>query len=190
MSGWRRGLRLGIGLVLAVAIYFVMPIDTADDNAAARLVLSAVMLAALAAGTIWQVVRHIENPDLRVDGLALFVVIGVLAFAMAYYRVERSDPSQFAELHTRLDSLYFAVSTLLTVGFGDVHAQGQTARGLVLVAMIFNVVVIATAVTTMSNAVRRRAQERLEARALQREESGSAPAHRPVRSRRTHRNPR
>ena len=185
MTGWRRFLRLGIGVVLALLIYFLVPVEVAGENTATRLVISALMISALTAGTIWQVVRHIENPELRVDGLVFAVVLGVLAFALAYYRVELVDPGQFAELDTRLDALYFAVSTLLTVGFGDVHAVGQTARALVTLAMVFNVLVIATAVTTLSNAVRRRAQQRVEER-----RQNPVPPHSSPRPRRTHRNPR
>lgn len=187
MSGWRRAARLGIGLVLAVSIYFVIPVEVSEENQLTRFLISLLMIVTLTTLTIWEVVRHIERPELRVDGLVFAVVLGVLAFALAFYRVQVIDPTQFAELETRLDALYFAVSTLLTVGFGDVHAVGQTARGLVLVAMVFNVLVLATAVTTLSNSVRRRAQERV----LEREERRSgAVAHPSRRSRRTHRNPR
>jgi len=187
VTGGRRFVRLGAGVLLALVVYFVVPIDVEDEDLAIRLLVSILVITVLTAGVIWQVVRHLEHPELRVDGLVFAVVLAVLAFALAYYRVEKSDPSQFADLHTRLDSLYFALSTLLTVGFGDVHAVGQTARGLVTVAMVFNVLVIATAVTTLSNAVRRRAQERVEER---RQSPPQAPAHPPSRTRRTHRNPR
>lgn len=188
MSGWRRALRLLIGVVLAVTIYFTMPIDVSSENTGTRFAISMLMITVLTVGTIWEVVRHIERPELRVDGLVFAIVLGILAFALAYYRVETVDPGQFAELETRLDALYFAVSTLLTVGFGDVHAVGQTARGLVLVAMLFNVLVVTTAVTTLSSAVRRRATERV----LEKEQARQAGAadHSPRRSRRTHRNPR
>ena len=43
------------------------------------------------------------------------------------------------------------MTTLLTIGFGDIHAAGQAARALVLVQMVFNVVIIATAATTINS---------------------------------------
>ena len=52
-------------------------------------------------------------------------------------------------LQTKTDALYFAVTTLTTVGFGDVHAQGQVARGLIIVQMVFNVVVLTRAAQTL-----------------------------------------
>lgn len=191
MTGWRRVLRLSIGVVLAVTVYFLVPVDLGGENLAFRFVLTLSIIVMLTAGIIWQVVRHIEQPELRVDGLVFAIVVAVLTFALAYYRIEKADPGQFADLNTRLDSLYFALSTLLTVGFGDVHAVGQTARGLVSLAMVFNVLVIATAVSTLSNAVRRRAQERL----AERRQNLPAPqdpsaAQDPAPARRTHRKPR
>jgi len=113
---------------------------------------------------LWQVLLQVEDPNRRVDGLLLALVVGVLCFALVFYRVEISDPGQIAGLSTRLDSLYFTMSTLLTIGYGDVHAVGQLARGLVLVQMIFNVVVIATAASTITSRVRANAQKRAEAR--------------------------
>ena len=69
-----------------------------------------------------------------------------------------------AGLHTRLDSLYFTMTTLTTVGYGDIHATGQTARALVLVQMVFNVVFVAAAATLLSARIREAARERFEAR--------------------------
>jgi hypothetical protein len=79
------------------------------------------------------------------DRLLLLVTVGVLLFALADLVVARSGVAQFAGLETKTDGLYFALATLTTVGFGDAHAEGQIARGLVIVQMVFNVVVLARA---------------------------------------------
>ena len=94
-------------------------------------------------------------------------------------RPEPERPSQIAGLHTRLDSLYFATTTLATVGTGDVHAAGQVARALVLVQMIFNVVFVATIAALLSARVKSAAELRAEERRRQREAKGSSvPGHR------------
>lgn len=68
-----------------------------------------------------------------------------MVFALADFTVATLHDGQFVGLETRTDALYFTLATLLTVGFGDVHAAGQLARVLVSIQMVFNVLVLATA---------------------------------------------
>lgn len=61
---------------------------------------------------------------------------------------------QFVGLATKTDALYyFALTTLTMVGFGDVHAAGQLARALVIVQLLFNVVVLASAARVLSRGI-------------------------------------
>ena len=82
------------------------------------------------------------------------IVVVMAVFASGSTTSRSHDPDQFAQLQTRLDALYFTMATAATVGYGDVHAVGQTARALVLVQMVFNVVFIGTAVALLSARVR------------------------------------
>ena len=61
----------------------------------------------------------------------------VLGFALLYAITDAADPAAFAGMETRTDSLYFSVTTMATVGFGDVHAAGPVARVMVTVQMVF-----------------------------------------------------
>jgi voltage-gated potassium channel len=164
VTGWKRVLRLIVLIGLALAVYFVVPVVLDDEDLALRLVFGVLCLLVLAASVIWQVVLHVEDKDRTVDGLLVALVVAVLVFALAFYRLATANPGQVVGLETRIDALYFTMTMLLTVGFGDIHAEGQAARVLVLIAMVFNVVVIATAVTTLSSRVRQQAELRAEAR--------------------------
>lgn len=95
--------------------------------------------------------------DIRSRTITVIVLIiaAILFFAYCYYRLS-FIPNQMVDLQTRLDALYFTVSTTLTVGFGDVHASGQLARGVVLIHMIFNVAVLAVGVRLFSTLLRER----------------------------------
>ncbi|MGY2701248.1 MULTISPECIES: potassium channel family protein [unclassified Nocardioides] len=184
MTVWRRALRLLVMTALALVAYFVVPVGVKDESVGVRLLISLLALVLLTAAVIWQVVLHVEDPSRQVDGLLIALVVAVLAFALAFFRLEVGYPGQIPGIETRVDSLYFTMSTLLTIGYGDIHAVGQTARVVVLIAMVFNVAVIATAVTTLSNRVRMHAEERADARRTAR---GSGE---PAQSRRTQRKPR
>lgn len=88
----------------------------------------------------------------------LLAACGIALFALADHGVALTRPGEFTGLETRTDALYFALSTLATIGFGDIHAQGQWARALLILQMLFNAGVVAAAVRLV--AVRLRARER------------------------------
>lgn len=165
MSGWRRWLEIVVVLAVTLGAYFLVPISTqARGSEWVRAVLGLLLLLLLVVLVLRQVLLQVQQPDRRLDGLVVAILIGVCGFALLFFTIATHRSDQFVGIETRLDALYYTMSTLLTVGYGDVHATGQLARGLVVVQMVFNVVVIATAATTLSNQVRSRALARAEAR--------------------------
>jgi voltage-gated potassium channel len=89
------------------------------------------------------------------ETLALLFTMLVLGFA-AIYVVLGGRPHQMAEVHTKVDALYFTVSTLGTVGFGDAHAVGQLARIVVTLQITFDLVFLAVAVRLLLFTAQRR----------------------------------
>ncbi len=171
MRGWHRLLRDVALIVGALVLYFVIPVGFHSDRGVLeRGALSILAISLVGALVIWQVLRQVDDPSRRIDGLLLSMVAGVLVFALAFYRLHLEDGHQFIGMSTRVDSLYFTMTTLLTVGYGDINAEGQLARVLVLFQMVFNVVVIATAASTLNSRVRENAARRAEARRERREE--------------------
>ena len=88
--------------------------------------------------------------------------LAVSFFARAYYLLAQL-PGQFDGLRTRTDALYFTVSTLSTVGYGDVHATGQLARAAVTVQIVFDLVFIGAAAAVISEMLRARGTRRRQA---------------------------
>lgn len=165
MTGWRRVLRLTLLLVATLVLYFALPVSTDVRGADwVRIVVSMIAFGLLTALVLHQVQLQLQDPARHIDGLLVALLVGVTGFAYAFYVIELHHPEQFHGLQTRIDALYYTMTTLLTIGYGDVNAVGQAARALVLVQMVFNVVVITTAATTLSNQVRMRAVARAEER--------------------------
>jgi voltage-gated potassium channel len=86
-----------------------------------------------------------------VEALLSALYFLVVVFAQVYFRLESASPGQFEGIADRTDALYFTVTTVTTVGFGDVHAQETLARALVTVQMLFNFFYLGTALRLLTN---------------------------------------
>lgn len=99
-----------------------------------------------------------QNPiGTRAIVVAVMVLETVLLFAVTYLSVAEYD-GQMRGMTTPLDAAYFTMTTLMTIGFGDISAEGQLARGVVLTQMIFTVLVLSSSVrllTTLTRGVTR-----------------------------------
>jgi hypothetical protein len=188
MTGWKRWLRLAGILVVVLVLYFTVPVSfEIETSEVVQLLVSLVALTVLAVAVLSEVRHQLVDAERRIDGLVIALMIAVLGFALGFYVMAERDPAQLPGLDTRVDALYFTMTTLLTIGYGDIHAAGQAARTLVLIQMVFNVVIIATAASTITTRIRTRAEVRAEAHRAA-VADGSLPEHR-RQGRRTHRNP-
>ena len=137
-----------------LVIYYLLPMDTA--LAAHTVLLLSVCLATLAALATWQVraIIRSEHPGIRaIETLAAAVPLYVLVFATTYFLIAQSA-GNFTQPMTRTDALYFSVTVLTTVGFGDITAKSETARLLVTGQMYLDLIVIGLGVRVFLGAVR------------------------------------
>lgn len=135
-----------------LVVYYAVPVGALglDGRTVLSVLLTLLGVAVLAVAITGQVRRQLAmDPDAHVPSLVMLLELVVMVFAAGYYVLELSAPGQMAGLQTRTDSLYFTLSTLTTIGFGDVHAAGQVARVLVIVQMVFDVVFVAAVATTL-----------------------------------------
>jgi voltage-gated potassium channel len=161
----RRGRRAAIrslvrATVVAVAViaaYYLLPVRTRTDvGMALRIVLVCVALALVVAWEMRAVARA-EFPRLRaIDALVSTVSVMVIAFAIVYLNMSQRHAEAFNTVLERTTSLYFTVTTLATVGYGDIHAQTDAARIVVMIQMVFNVAVIGTTVRAILGTARHR----------------------------------
>jgi voltage-gated potassium channel len=144
-------------VVLGTVCYYLVPVpgQMRESSWAILFGCGVAALAMLIALAIWRLLRAGEN--VRIRALVLLLVLTVLFFSWADDSVARL-PGQFDDLHTKTDALYFTISTIATVGFGDVHAAGQLARAAVTVQIVFNLVFLGAAVAMITGFVRERAR--------------------------------
>ena len=143
---WTRPVLTFVGLLVA---YFAFPVgfDASWGVIAASLTLTFAGLA-LIGWTMVSELGHLRSGQASrsPQALAMLLVLLVMTFSLTFFLLELASPGQIEDLDTRTDALYFTLSTMATVGYGDVHAEGQAARALVCAVIAFDVVVVASLV--------------------------------------------
>jgi voltage-gated potassium channel Kch len=105
-------------------------------------------------------IRRSDQPVLEAVGaVALLATLVLLTFAVAYYAIA-TNTDQIPGIETKVDSLYFTVSTVATVGYGDIVPTGQAARAIVTLQIIANLTLIAGAFRIVTGAAHERQVER------------------------------
>jgi hypothetical protein len=142
-------------------LYFAIPM-TAHDLTGIRLLIRGFVLVGGLPMLTWLVGRQVQRAMFggrrlgeQLSMLLTLICVVVTFFASMCFILA----SQFNGIQTKLDALYFAVATLCTVGYGDITPTGQTARAVVIVQMLFNLVIVTSAVSIIITAVSRRVDQ-------------------------------
>ena len=158
----RPALRSLAMLAMVLVIYYAFPVGELPSTAGAvlsvvGLVVGVVVLGRLVLDQVRLQLRSDGDEGVQVQSLLVLVYATILLFSLGYAALAQATDDQFVGMETKTDALYFTMSTLATVGFGDVHAVGQLARGLVTAQIVFNLVFVGTLVTMVTGALRQRA---------------------------------
>lgn len=149
-------LRLLVGVLGMLVAFFAVPVN--DAQSTGRLVFAVLLTLAGVAVLAWAIVHQLER-QLRsrsedIHSLLFLLALVAVVFALGFFVLEEHSPGQVRGLSTRTDALYFTISTLTTVGYGDVHAQGQIARFLVTLQLVFDAVFVGAIVSTVVRTIR------------------------------------
>jgi hypothetical protein len=141
---WRAALRVTITTLGLFGLYALAP--TPEESGAATAVGLAAGLIFFGVLLAWQVraIIDADYPGLRAaEALAVAVPVLIIVFAYTYLSVSRARPNSFSEHLNHVDALYFTVTTLGTVGFGDITATTGPARLLVTVQIALDIILVA-----------------------------------------------
>jgi hypothetical protein len=144
-----------------VVLYYLLPLDQPFGAGSAVRVL--IGLAVFAAMAVWQIRSIISS---RYPAVKAFQAVGlilpfyILLFSSTYFVMERTSAASFTEPMTRTDALYFSVTVLSTVGFGDITPKSEVARIVLIVQMLGDFVLVGVGVRLLLLAVNRGRQRR------------------------------
>ena len=130
-------LRATLTLTVLTVAYFALPFTLISQTSylVAFLLGSAVVITVLAV----QVSSILRSPYPRLRAVEALMTSGplfIVLFAALHYVIAQVSPSSYTQPMTRLDALYFTVTTFATVGYGDLSPVSQTARLAALVQMV------------------------------------------------------
>jgi hypothetical protein len=152
--------RLVIISTVLLLLYSLLPLQ--DERWWIGAVIGLAAIGAILPLTLVRVqrIRTSDYPNLvAVEALLVLFSVLVIGFSAMYLTLDRNG-SQFSGLETRVDAVYFTVTTLSTVGFGDVIAVGQTARVAVVIQIIVDFSLIAFGAKLVLGAARQRVNDR------------------------------
>jgi len=159
----RAALRAVLIAAVLVVLYYVLPLDRPwDSHTAVRLLIGLLVAAGV---IVWgvKIITGSQYPGLRAaEALALILPAFLLLFASTYFVLERNSAASFTQPLTRTDALYFTVTVFTTVGFGDISAKSETARVVLIVQMLADLVLLGAGVRVLLGAVQHGRQRRSE----------------------------
>jgi len=150
---------IGRSLLVSTAVlagFFVLPLPAFTAPAVDTGVELVGGLALLAALLAWQIRGILRSPLPGVQALAtlaMTVPLFLILFASTYFVMGDTAPGDFSESLTRLDALYFSITTFATVGFGDITAVSEGARAVVTVQMVLGMILLGVIVRVIVGAV-------------------------------------
>jgi hypothetical protein len=146
-----------ITVVVLVVGYHLIPFDRGETWQIG--LVAAVALVLLFAGAVFELraVTVAEFPTLRaVQSLTVSLVVVLLAFASIYMILSNSDSQAFDEVLDHTGAAYFSLTTLTTIGYGDIVPVSHPARNVVMLQMVIDVLIIGVYVKLVTTTVRER----------------------------------
>jgi voltage-gated potassium channel len=155
-----------------LALYAVIPVPGQREPLWFTLLMALVGLAVLAYAFITLAQRaqraqqggtESNETAVRIEALVAVLYAFVVFMSLVYLGLA-SKSGEFDELHTRVDALYFTMSTIATVGFGDVHATGQAARLVVTIQIFLDLIFVGLVARIILPSLARQRAQRNETR--------------------------
>ena len=136
--------RTVLSIALLFGVYAVLPVENVTHAApGARLVVG---IAVVVAALLWQLrrIRVAAHPVLRaVEAVAFAVPLFIVVFSVVYPSLSTATPASFSERLDRTSAVYYTVSVLSTVGFGDISAKTDAARNTLTLRMLLDLALLA-----------------------------------------------
>ncbi len=146
-------LRSSLSIIVALVVYVTIPLGGFDEERSIfefvlGLLLVIVVLAVQTRGVVQSPYPLIRT----VEALATTGPLFLLVFASTHYSIDAIQPGSYTQPMTRLDALYYTVTTFATVGYGDISPVSETARLVATAQMLLGLVFIGVVARVITGA--------------------------------------
>ena len=156
----RRAILVAVGRSLTIVastliIYALIPIE--DQNGLVVALVGGLGLVAVGTVFVWRLARipTAARPVVAaVEALCLVFGMFLCLFALVYISLAVDDPERFTQPLNKVSAVYFSVTVLATVGFGDIAAVGDLTRSVVTVQMVLDMLLIGATVKLLGMSAR------------------------------------
>lgn len=128
--------------LVSIGLFVIYP----EDQQPTRLALiPPVFFIPIIAIILFRQLPRVKDRSRRLYRAALlFPSLSLIAF-LAYgdWIISKLEPGSFTDLKTKWDAVYFTITTMSTVGYGDIHPVTQQARLWVVSQIIIGVAYVA-----------------------------------------------
>jgi len=149
-------LRALLYAIVLVALYYLLPFD--DEWRLSSGLLIVLAMALFVAVLIWQIRKVLtsRHPGVRaIEALAMTLPLFLLLFATTYFLMSLHGSGTFSQEDlSRTDALYFTITMFATVGFGDISPVSQSARVVVMLQMLLDLVILGVGVNAFVSAAK------------------------------------
>lgn len=159
--------RVLVGTVLIFGAYAMMPTGK-DKQWWGAIPVTVLCLFLFVAAFIIQI-RRVPNakyPIMRaLETLVYSLLTFMVLFAAIAVQLDNITPGSYTEPLDKIAGFYFSVTTLATVGYGDITPVTNTARVVCTIQMLGNLVLLGVALRLLGHEVEGRVRSAREARA-------------------------
>lgn len=153
---YRRALVRPLLTVTALlGLYYLLPLDRWHDPLTVLAFVGG-LLAVVGLGVLQiRAILRARYPAVQaVEALAVAVPLFLLLFAAGYCLMSYASPGAFTETMDRTDAIYFTVTVFATVGFGDIAPVTTSARVVVTLQMVGDLLVLGVLLQAIVGAVK------------------------------------
>jgi len=150
-------LRVLVVGTLLVLLYWSAPLGQRLESGVLAGLAGALLALVVVTGIELRSIVRSSYPEVRaIEAVGTVLPLALLPFSAAYYAMSHATVHAFGSQLSRLDALYFTITTFATVGYGDITAKSQAARAVVTGQMIIDLVLIGIIAKAIFGAAQRR----------------------------------